>query len=245
MNEYDKIELLSKKFEEAIEKEAAVPLVIAGVAAMWLGRAWFASTLTGLAVNSLPAFKTTKHGVQKLVDLARDLKVKKGEDIVNQFVKDGSAIIPLFDVIEKIATADKPDIKLVEQLKKFVDKSGSFMNNISAVEGVIRENMAWYQHVGHFVAEQLGFGANLTKLQSFTEISYKLVPALSAAHSKAYQMYNNLVTTAQKIMQKEQRGELDNASQKTQTETQTAAQPSAPTQQETPEEVFSAFSDLW
>lgn len=191
----NKVIKLANEFDEKIKKEAGTQLVLGT-----LGAAWAISSLLERARSSTSEFSSTKAGVQKAVSLASKLKVKTNQAIIDRFIKNGNAIIPLFDVMQNI-TKSEPSQELINQLDAFIRNVSNFINDSSAIEQVIKENSTWYERVGQFIEDQLGMGFSISTLKSFGYLMPQLIPALSVTLSNASAAYNSLMEAIDKAKQ--------------------------------------------
>ena len=200
-----KVTNLAKEFDKRLEKEAGGPLAVAGGALAVLPIAMMASAVGDTIRRSIPEFSSTKSGVQKAINLASKLKVKINQGIIDRFIQKGHAIIPLFDVMQNIASSEINQ-NLTSQLDSFIRNVSEFINDASAIEQVIKENSTWYEKAGYAIEDWFGMGIGISHLKSFNYLIQQLIPALSLSLSNASSVYNSIMETVDKAKPQDQFG---------------------------------------
>jgi hypothetical protein len=195
-----KVTNLAKEFDKRLEKEAFGPLAAAGGALAVLPIAMMASAVGDTIRRSIPEFSSTKSGVQKAINLASKLKVKINQGIIDRFIQKGHAIIPLFDVMQNIASSEINQ-NLTSQLDSFIRNVSEFINDASAIEQVIKENSTWYEKAGYAIEDWFGMGIGISHLKSFNYLIQQLIPALSLSLSNASAVYNKIMEEVNKVTQ--------------------------------------------
>jgi len=197
-----KVTNLAKEFDKRLEKEAGGPLAVAGGALAVLPIAMMASAIGDTIRRSIPEFSSTKSGVQKAINLASKLKVKINQGIIDRFIQKGHAIIPLFDVMQNIASSEINQ-NLTSQLDSFIRNVSEFINDASAIEQVIKENSTWYEKAGYAIEDWFGMGIGISHLKSFNYLIQQLIPALSLTLSNASAVYNKIMEEVNKVNQEQ------------------------------------------
>ena len=198
-----KVTKLAKEFDKRLEKEAFGPLAAAilAVPSAAMG-AMFASSMINEIRQSIPEFSSAKEGVKKAVNLASKFKVKINQAVIDRFVKNGSVIIPLFDVMQNIESSG-PNQQTINQLDVFIRKVSEFINDASAIEQVMKENSTWYEKAGYKAEDWFGMGLRFSNLKSFNSLTQQLIPALSLTLSNASAIYNKIMEEVNKVTQEQ------------------------------------------
>lgn len=226
---------LAEEFDKKLKKEAWIQAAL-GI----LGVAWITSSMADLGRRSQAEFASTKAGVQKAVNLASQLKVKKNQEVINRFVQKGKVIIPLFDIMQNIANSE-PSQELINQLDSFIRNVSDFINEASIVEQVIKENSTWYERIGYLIEDQLGMGFSISSLKSFGYLIPQLIPSLSIALSNASAAYNSFMAAVDKAKQNGQVGPAE----VTQEAAKPVVGPKATTQSNSVNTLFEDFANIW
>lgn len=248
MNKYDKILSLAIEFEKetlSLKKKAALPAVLLSIGT-YLMYAWSASLVAEMASAEIPRFKSAQQGVQRAIQLAKGSNITKNKDVVDQFIADGQNIIPLFNIVENMQT---PSAKKLKELQYFIEKTGSFINNISAVEAAIQENMSYFEYAGHLLGKHMGFGIDWTNLKAFQNLLPKLIPTLSLVLSKANAMYSSVRIALEEEIRKAQSKQESASPESTSPEESTIPylneeDSSSKPGQSSAEDLFSGFSQI-
>ena len=198
-----KVTKLAKEFDKRLEKEAFGPLAAAilAVPSAAMG-AMFASSMINEIRQSIPEFSSAKEGVKKAVNLASKFKVKINQAVIDRFVKNGSVIIPLFDVMQNIESSG-PNQQTINQLDVFIRKVSEFINDASAIEQVMKENSTWYEKAGYKAEDWFGMGLRFSNLKSFNSLTQQLIPALSLTLSNASAICNKIMEEVNKVTQEQ------------------------------------------